>query len=68
MSRYLSMTERLLVSVFGIFLALLVPTGWAAGEATLVRDIQTGLPGSDPRQLANVNGTLFFAADDGVVG
>ena len=42
MPRYFSMTERLLVSVFGFLLAFSVQTGWAAEEANLVKDIQPG--------------------------
>jgi len=60
------MTERLLLSVIGFLLALPVSAVGAAGEATLVQDIQSGSPGSAPFQLIDVDGTLFFAADDGV--
>src|SRR5262249_5179286 len=34
----------------------------------LVRDINSGSAGSDPSNLTNVNGTLFFTANDGVNG
>jgi ELWxxDGT repeat protein len=37
-------------------------------SATLVLDINPAGPSSDPQQLAAVNGTLFFVADDGVHG
>jgi hypothetical protein len=42
-------------------------TGTAAGTV-LAMDINPGAPSSSPHDLANVNGTLFFAADDGVHG
>ncbi|QMW06883.1 hypothetical protein H3H32_08180 [Spirosoma foliorum] len=35
---------------------------------TLIKDIQPGAPSSKPNQLINVNGTLFFVADDGKHG
>ena len=34
----------------------------------LVKDINTGSIGSNPSYLTDVNGTLFFAADDGAHG
>jgi ELWxxDGT repeat protein len=34
----------------------------------LVKDIRTGIPDSDPQELVNINGTIFFAATDGVNG
>jgi ELWxxDGT repeat protein len=34
----------------------------------LVKDIYPGTSGSNPRNLTNVNGTLFFAANNGVNG
>jgi ELWxxDGT repeat protein len=34
----------------------------------LVRDIRSGSVGSSPSGLTNVNGTLYFAANDGVTG
>lgn len=37
-------------------------------EPFLVRDIQPGADGSGPLALINVNGTLFFWADDGIHG
>jgi trimeric autotransporter adhesin len=36
--------------------------------AILVKDIHTGVPDSDPQELINVNGTVFFAAIDGTNG
>ena len=42
--------------------------GTAAGT-TLVKNIRPGSgTSSSPRELTNVNGTLFFVADDGVTG
>src|SRR5262249_11724720 len=40
----------------------------AGSGTTLVLDIRPGPLGSDPLALANMNGTLFFAASDGVHG
>ncbi|MGE5608694.1 MAG: ELWxxDGT repeat protein [Bacillota bacterium] len=34
----------------------------------VVKDVIPGIRGSDPHELTNVNGTLFFAADDGIHG
>src|SRR5439155_200257 len=44
--------------------------GWpaAAESPLLVKDINPGSGSSDPISLTNVNGTLFFAADDGSDG
>ena len=44
--------------------------GWpaAAESPLLVKDINPGSGSSDPISLTNVNGTLFFAADDGIDG
>lgn len=42
-----------------------------AGGTVIVADINPGLigpPGSNPTQLTNMSGTLFFAADDGETG
>jgi trimeric autotransporter adhesin len=39
-----------------------------ASGTVLVKDIQSGVSGSNPGSLRNVNGTLFFQADDGVAG
>ena len=41
--------------------------GTAAGTA-LVADINPGSAGSYPSSLTNINGTLFFSANDGVHG
>ena len=41
--------------------------GTAAGTA-LVKDIHPGPSSSYPRDLTNVDGTLFFSADDGASG
>lgn len=42
--------------------------GTVAPEVALVADINTDVEDSDPGNLVNVNGTLFFTADDGTVG
>ncbi len=34
----------------------------------MVKDIDPGATGSSPQNLTNVNGTLFFEADDGTHG
>lgn len=44
-----------------------VDSGSATG-ATIVKDIQSGVGSSNPRYLTNVNGTLFFNANDGLSG
>src|SRR6266511_2319979 len=40
----------------------------ATFDAAQVADIQSGAGGSSPSYLANVNGTLFFRANDGANG
>ena len=40
----------------------------ANAEVILAKDIFPGANSSDPSELTNVNGTLFFAADNGVNG
>jgi ELWxxDGT repeat protein/VCBS repeat-containing protein len=37
----------------------------ATGQATIVKDIRTGVPSSNPTNLVNFNGTLYFRANDG---
>ena len=36
--------------------------------ATLFKDVNVGPDSSTPQELVNVNGTLFFSADDGIFG
>jgi ELWxxDGT repeat protein len=40
----------------------------SAGGTVLVKDINPGSAGSNPASLTNVNGILYFAADDGTSG
>jgi ELWxxDGT repeat protein len=54
-------------SFFGHGDELWESNGTAAGTQ-MVADIKPGGSGSYPRYLTNVNGTLFFAADDGTSG
>src|SRR5439155_1444269 len=51
-------------------LLAMTAAGWpaAAESPLLVQDINPGSGSSDPISLTNVNGTLFFAADDGIDG
>jgi ELWxxDGT repeat protein len=50
-------------------LALQVPSaGTALGAPSLVKDINPGAGHSFPDSLVNVNGTLFFGANDGARG
>src|SRR5947209_2098029 len=42
--------------------------GHAAGPAMLVKDVNPGPGSSYPTEPTNVNGTLFFTADDGTHG
>ena len=41
--------------------------GSAAGT-TLIKDIAAGVVGSNPKELTNVGGTLFFSASNGISG
>ena len=68
MPRYFSMKPWVLFSAFALSLILPIPTGWAAGEANLVKDIRPGAIGSEPFNLTNVNGRGFFFANDGIHG
>ena len=49
------------VMLFVLFLATNV-----AAQVTLVRDVNPFAASSSPGELTNVNGMLFFAADDGI--
>jgi ELWxxDGT repeat protein len=44
------------------------PEASAATKAVLVKDLNPGDGGSNPSVLTDVNGTLFFRADDGIHG
>ncbi len=59
MPRYFSMTPWLLLSVFAFLLALSIPTGWAAGEAKLVQDIQPGSVSSGPPEQRQRHATTI---------
>ncbi|MAU00124.1 MAG: hypothetical protein CL608_23540 [Anaerolineaceae bacterium] len=59
-----------LIIIF-ISLFLILPTGWARTTSlnpVLVKDINPSFQDSSPKFLVNVNGTLFFRADDGIHG
>ena len=47
---------------------LLSQTARAQGPAYLVKDINTNTRGANPQMLTDVNGTLYFVADDGRAG
>ncbi len=47
---------------------LLIQLTTFAQNPELLLDIQVGLEGSSPRYFTEVNGTLFFTADDGING
>jgi ELWxxDGT repeat protein len=47
---------------------LLIHTTIFAQDPELLLDIQDGSEGSSPRYFTEVNGTLFFTADDGING
>ena len=52
-----------------VFLFMMgIPMGWAAEEVSLVKDILVGPDDSNPFNLTNVNGALFFAANGGFNG
>ncbi len=51
----------------GVVLALVL-RGSAAGDAALVKDINTVGEGTWPTEMTAVGGTLFFTADDGIHG
>ena len=59
------------LALAGLF-ALALPGSAVAAPgdvaARRVADIHPGSPGSSPSQMVNVNGTVFFVADDGVNG
>ena len=62
-----NLKTALVVSVF--LLAALGISGYCeAQEPFIVADICPGVGDSYPRKLTNVNGTLFFQADDGTHG
>ena len=57
--------------IMSIFVFLLLPgiAGFAAAaEPLLVKDINPGDAGSQPSEMIDVNGTLFFTADNGTHG
>src|SRR5262245_39891116 len=59
-----TLTSRKFRPSFDVLEARTVP----ALTATRVADIFTGQPGSVPADLVNMNGKLFFSADDGIHG
>ena len=46
---------------------LWITDGTGAGTV-MVKDIKTGIGGSNPGNFINLNGTLYFTADDGING
>src|SRR5688500_6068684 len=51
-----------------LVIVLLCASSLAAQDATLLRDINPGVPSSLPADAVFVNGSWFFSADDGVHG
>ena len=60
------MNKRLLI--LSLFLITVFFHMGLAQQPELLLDIKTGSEGSSLRNLTNVNGVLFFSADDGVHG
>jgi ELWxxDGT repeat protein len=51
-----------------ICICLILSSSLYSQTAILVKDIHTGVTDSDPQELINVNGTIFFRANDGING
>jgi ELWxxDGT repeat protein len=60
--------HSLTLMVSMIFFVLSAGYVFAVAEPNLAKDIYPGPGGSNLNQLTNVNGTLFFTADDGAYG
>jgi ELWxxDGT repeat protein len=56
------------IILVAIVLSLPLASARADTSAALIKDIQPGPTGSSLRYLVDVDGTLFFTADDGVTG
>lgn len=52
----------------GSGVGLLLPLAVKADQVTMVKDIITGVTGSNPQNLTNASGLLYFTVDDGVHG
>jgi ELWxxDGT repeat protein len=51
-----------------LFASLLLTGTLAVAQPSLVKDINPGAAGSNAQQLLNVNGTLYFTAENGAYG
>jgi ELWxxDGT repeat protein len=57
-----------LITIFSAMAIVSFFVGHAGAEVILAKDIYSGVNSSNPSGLTNVNGILFFAADNGING